>query len=91
MLGESRLKELHAFIETFSKEELIWVNGYLSGIVTNGNVHSEKSSSKPVVARKISLVYGTETGNSKRIATQLACVAKKQGIVVKLVSLDQYR
>jgi sulfite reductase (NADPH) flavoprotein alpha-component len=91
MLGESRLKELHAFIETFSKEELIWVNGYLSGIVTNGKVHSEKTITQTVSAKKISLVYGTETGNSKRAATHLATIAKKQGITVKLTSLDQYR
>jgi sulfite reductase (NADPH) flavoprotein alpha-component len=37
------------------------------------------------------LAYGTETGNSKRLATHLVSVAKKQGLHMKLVDLSQYR
>ena len=39
MLEESRLKQLHALIDSYSKEELIWINGYLSGIVANGKTN----------------------------------------------------
>ena len=48
---------------------------------------------KPVNAgpEKITIVYGTETGNSKRVAIDLTTKAKKNNFVVKLVSLDQYR
>lgn len=45
----------------------------------------EKSS------KKITIAYGTETGNSKKVATDLAAKAKKQNLIVKVVSLDQYR
>ena len=45
---------------------------------------------KPVV-NKITIAYGTETGNSKKLATDFAAKAKKNGINAKLVSLDQYR
>ena len=41
--------------------------------------------------KKITLVYGTETGNSKKLATELARVAKKKGIQVKLGDLSQYK
>ncbi len=47
-------------------------------------------STKPAVG-KITIAYGTETGNSKRLATDFAAMAKKKGINPKLVSLDQYR
>ena len=39
----------------------------------------------------MTIVYGTETGNSKRVATDLASKAKKNNLMVKLASLDQYR
>lgn len=95
MLGETGLKKLHELINGFSKEELIWINGYLSGIVANGNTNGAEHNNghvvKPVSTKKISLVFGTETGNSKRLATQLATVAKKKGISLKLTGLDQYR
>lgn len=86
MLQEDRLKQLHQLIDGFSKEELIWINGYLSGIVSNN-----QPAEKIVAAKKINLVFGTETGNAKRLSTQLATVAKRKGINVKLTALDQYR
>jgi sulfite reductase (NADPH) flavoprotein alpha-component len=95
MLGEARLKQLHDLIDSYSKEELIWINGYLSGIVangkTNGVAHANGNEVKTVSTKKISLAFGTETGNAKRLATHLAAVAKKKGVNAKLVGLDQYR
>jgi sulfite reductase (NADPH) flavoprotein alpha-component len=40
---------------------------------------------------KITIAYGTETGNSKKLATDFAARAKKKGIQAKLVGLEQYR
>ena len=95
MLGEAKLKQLHELIDGYSKEELIWINGYLSGIVangkTNGVAHTNGQEVKTVSTKKISLAFGTETGNAKRLATQLAAVAKKKGVNAKLIGLDQYR
>ncbi len=48
----SRLKEL---VHTCSKEELIWINGYINGLLYE--------TTTPV--SKVSILYGTETGNSK--------------------------
>lgn len=95
MIGDLRLKKLQEFFDSYSKEELIWVNGYLSGLVSNGKVNSNASVNgqdyKAVSTKKITLAFGTETGNSKKLATQLAAAAKKHGVVVKLTDLSQYR
>lgn len=90
MLAEPKLKILAEFISQFNKEELIWVNGYLSGLV------SEPLKATPTISngantKKITIAYGTETGNSKKLATDFASKAKKSGIQTKLVSLDQYK
>ncbi len=90
MLAEPKLKILAEFISQFNKEELIWVNGYLSGLV------SEPLKVTPAISngangKKITIAYGTETGNSKKLATDFASKAKKSGIQTKLVSLDQYK
>ena len=48
-----------------SKEELIWLNGYVTGILA----HPEKQEGQPIgktVTNKITIAYGTETGNSKK-------------------------
>lgn len=95
MIGDLRLKKLHEFFEGYSKEELIWVNGYLSGLVSNGKVNGTADANgqdhKAVSTKKITLAFGTETGNSKKLATQLAAAGKKHGVNVKLTDLSQYR
>lgn len=96
MLAEPKLKTLLDLLSHSTKEELIWMNGYISGLLTQAGVKQESAApgvpaaAKPSVG-KITIVYGTETGNSKKVATDFASKAKKMGITPKLASLDQYR
>ena len=91
MLNDVKLKVLEELIKNSNNEELIWMNGYLNGIVKN------KLSATPEVAvadsatKKITIVYGTETGNSKRLATDFAAKAKQNHVHAKVVGMDQYR
>ncbi len=89
MLPEFKLKIIRDLVATSNKEELIWINGYLAGIISN-EVISESAAAKPAVG-KLTIVYGTETGNSKKVATDFALKAKKHSINAKVISLDQYR
>lgn len=94
MLQESKLKTLLDFLSTLTPEETIWVSGYMSGMLSNGKVlprpQTTAAQAKPVT-NKITIAYGTETGNSKKLASEFASKAKKNGINAKVVSLDQYR
>jgi sulfite reductase (NADPH) flavoprotein alpha-component len=102
MLVEPKMKLLLELLNSSSREELIWMNGYLAGLLAQPQ-HAQHAAPataaapaaiaaevKPAV-QKITIAYGTETGNSKKVATDFASQAKKRGITAKLVSLDQYR
>lgn len=95
MLGELRLKQLNEFAVNLTHEELIWSQGYLAGVLASKGVTTSegRSISSPVVqgAKKISILYGTETGNSKNLAMKFAQKAKQSGVISKLTSLDQYK
>ncbi len=90
MLTAHKLKIIHDLIASSSKEDLIWLNGYLAGIIAHQENKDEDVGEKNS-SSKITIAYGTETGNSKRLALDFAAKAKKNGINAKLVSLDQYR
>ncbi len=94
MLAPGKKKIIEDLVAASSKEELIWINGYLAGLLSNNFQTSETAvapaASKPAVG-KITIAYGTETGNSKKLASDFAGKAKKNGINAKVVSLDQYR
>lgn len=92
MLAESKLKTLLDYLGTLTQEEKIWVNGYISGVLSNGASTQQitVADSKPAV-NKVTITYGTDTGNSKRLAVEFAAKAKKNGINAKVIGLDQYR
>ena len=93
MLGESKFKIFLDLINNSGKEELIWMNGYLNGVVQSQARQSAAPEPEPGAAtvNKITIVYGTETGNSKRLATDFAAKAKQRRIHAKVIGMDQYR
>jgi len=94
MLAELKLKNFLDLVNSATNDELIWMNGYLSGKLSNQSMQASTQAAAPVAApavNKITIAYGTETGNSKKLASEFASKAKKNGISAKVVSLDQYR
>lgn len=89
MLAETKWKTVQDLVANSTREEIIWINGYLSGVI-GSNATPAAAPSKPAVS-KITIAYGTETGNSKKLASVFAGEAKSKGITPRLVSLDQYR
>ncbi|MCT4141504.1 flavodoxin domain-containing protein [Elizabethkingia anophelis] len=94
MLSETKLKVLKEISIGFSRDEAIWASGYLAGLAGTSVAVADlppQLTTHTTAVKKITLVYGTETGNSKKLATELAGVAKKKGIQVKLGDLSQYK
>ena len=91
MLGENKLKILIDVIHTSSKDELIWMTGYMNGIVKGLESKAEPALPRTATPQKITILYGTETGNSKKIASDFARQAKGQNVMAKVISMDQYR
>jgi sulfite reductase (NADPH) flavoprotein alpha-component len=103
MLTTPKMTLMQELIAGSSREELIWLSGYLAGIVAQNapaaNLSAAAVLSAPAASAtpaagplpKITIAYGTETGNSKKLATDFAARAKKKGIQAKLVGLEQYR
>ena len=88
MLSEGRLRALNDFIEKTSKEELIWINGYIAGLISSSGL---KTSETTTSQKKFTILYGTDTGNSKNLALEFSAAAKKQGAKVKMVGMDTYK
>ncbi len=89
MLGEANHKIFSDLIKGSSKEELIWMNEYIAKLLPAQNTPSIAVANSDV--NKITIVYGTETGNSKRLATDFASRAKQKSIHAKVIGMDQYR
>lgn len=96
MLSENKLNVLKQISGDFSRDEAIWASGYLAGLaggtlLTAALPPTHTNTLIQSVVKKITLAYGTETGNSKKLATALAGIIKKKRIQVKLADLSQYK
>ena len=89
MITAPKLKLVQELISGSTKEELIWINGYLSGLMSNTD--GVGSSPSATAVDRLTLVYGSETGNSKKLALGFAARARQKGLRIKLTNLEQYR
>ena len=92
MLTAPKMKIIEDLVANATREELIWLNGYLNGFVSA----SPATQNRPVETvppgnKKATILFATETGNSKKLATSLSLQLKKTGCISKLVSLDLYK
>jgi sulfite reductase (NADPH) flavoprotein alpha-component len=97
MLAQDKLVVLKNLLQNATREEIIWTNGYLAGVLSVGeplkDLHiSQLKESQEIqsVSIKPTIVYGTETGNSKKLASQLQALLKKNKIQSKVVDAFQY-
>jgi sulfite reductase (NADPH) flavoprotein alpha-component len=92
MLSETKLALLHQILQNATAEEIIWTKGYLAGCLDK-NLNGLSNSNQPLlsgVSVKPLIIYGTETGNSKKVAIQLLSNFKKNKIQAKAIDVFQF-
>jgi sulfite reductase (NADPH) flavoprotein alpha-component len=91
MLDASKMKLVEALVAGSQTEELIWLNGYIAGLLEGKRGQQPEAAPAKSSVNRITIAFGTETGNSKKLASSFAAKAKKAGINAKIVDLNQYR
>lgn len=105
VLSAQQLERITSAVTDLSPVQLAWLGGYLSGLsMGKDNVipFPQRSTAvvttsviSPVVttvaATKTLILYGTQTGNGKKIAEQLSAGLKAQGGDVSLSNMKDYR
>jgi len=86
-LSAQQVDSLKQLATTMSAVELSWVSGYLAGISQGGAVNAPAD----VPAGKLTILYGSQTGNAKGVAGEVAAKATELGINVELVSMGNYK
>lgn len=88
-LPEDKVDLLARLTEGLDAPGLWWLSGYAAGL-------AGRPAARPVAAPEavtglqLSVVYGSQTGNSRRLAEQLARQAEGAGLSVRLLRADAY-
>lgn len=92
-----QIQQTKQLYTSLSAEQRHWLSGYLAGLnqsgaivddALSGTAHPEVSSVDKI---KLTIIYGTHTGNSKLLAEQALGVAKGGGIEANALSMQEYK
>ncbi|MBO2012452.1 assimilatory sulfite reductase (NADPH) flavoprotein subunit [Hymenobacter negativus] len=90
-LDEAHLQQLSAGL---SAHQLVWLSGYFYGQATGGGAAVAAVAPAPAMAaarvEKLTLLYGSHTGNGKKVAQQAAEAAKQRGLPAEVRDMNDY-
>jgi sulfite reductase (NADPH) flavoprotein alpha-component len=89
--GAEKLARLARDLEGLTAAQLYWVAAW-SAAQAGQAQRSGPVAAAPAgkVAERLSIVYGSQTGNAKRVAAQLASRSEAAGLPVRLLRADAY-
>lgn len=90
-LNDQQLAALSTLSFGLSREQLLWVSGYLQGLLASPGNSVQINANIPSAGKKLKILYGTHTGRSKTIAFQLAAKLSERKVESTIVALDEYK
>lgn len=90
-LTAEQTARLRRLVEALEPKQLAWVSGYLAGL---GEPANDEAPAAPVLdpARgRLTILYGSETGNAERVAEQAAAAATERGVPARVLDMADYK
>jgi sulfite reductase (NADPH) flavoprotein alpha-component len=89
-LTDERSALLGRLTEGLDSAGLWWLSGYAAGLAQKGTLPTLTAVPSAANTETLTIVYGSQTGNSKRLAERLAQQADANGVSVRLLRADAY-
>lgn len=92
VLNESQWTEINNAIAPLNRDQLTWMSGYLAGLA-NHQVAGQAITpvEAPAADKKLTILYGSQTGNAKGLAQEYKAKAESAGITVNLLNMADYK
>ncbi|MEM5505436.1 assimilatory sulfite reductase (NADPH) flavoprotein subunit [Shewanella frigidimarina] len=88
-LSQGQVDKLKQLTSELSSVQLAWVSGYLAASANQGQ-GSVETTAETSAAPTVTILYGSQTGNGRGVAKELAAKAQAQGYAVNLASMGEY-
>ena len=91
-LDANQLAQLQQITQGYSPLQLAWASGYLAAKSELSPVAGAvAAATAPAVSSTLTVLYASQTGNAKGVASQVAEAAKSAGITVVLKNVADYK
>ncbi|HHP5489802.1 TPA: assimilatory sulfite reductase (NADPH) flavoprotein subunit [Aeromonas veronii] len=90
-LSDEQQRQLGQVLSTLNTQQLTWVSGYLYGLSQSGHQNVAASAAVAAPSGSLTILYGSQTGNAKGVATAIKAQAEARGLPVTLASMADYK
>ncbi|MFQ1905697.1 assimilatory sulfite reductase (NADPH) flavoprotein subunit [Aeromonas veronii] len=90
-LSDEQQRQLGQVLSTLNTQQLTWVSGYLYGLSQTGQQSVAASAAVAAPSGSLTILYGSQTGNAKGVATAIKAQAEARGLPVTLASMADYK
>lgn len=91
-LSAQQVQDLQKLVSQLNPIQQAWVSGYLAAaaqLAAGGSTASVASA--PQQAAVLTILYASQTGNAKGVATKIKAAAEAQGVAVQLQDIASYK
>ncbi|MGU5685546.1 MULTISPECIES: assimilatory sulfite reductase (NADPH) flavoprotein subunit [unclassified Aeromonas] len=90
-LSDEQQRQLSQVLSTLNTQQLAWVSGYLYGLSQTGHQSVVASAAVAAPSGSLTILYGSQTGNAKGVASAIKAQAEARGLPVTLASMADYK
>ncbi|EKP0307587.1 assimilatory sulfite reductase (NADPH) flavoprotein subunit [Aeromonas veronii] len=90
-LSDEQQRQLGQVLSTLNTQQLAWVSGYLYGLSQTGQQSVATSAAVATPSGSLTILYGSQTGNAKGVASAIKAQAEARGLPVTLASMADYK
>ncbi|MEL3920385.1 assimilatory sulfite reductase (NADPH) flavoprotein subunit [Aeromonas enteropelogenes] len=90
-LSDEQQRQLSQALSTLNTQQLAWVSGYLYGLSQSGQQPVATSTAAVAPGGNLTILYGSQTGNAKGVASAIKAQAEARGLPVTFTSMADYK
>ncbi|MFQ2275267.1 assimilatory sulfite reductase (NADPH) flavoprotein subunit [Aeromonas hydrophila] len=90
-LSDEQQRQLSKALSTLNTQQLAWVSGYLYGLSQAGSQPAVTGAAATAPSGNLTILYGSQTGNAKGVASAIKAQAEARGLPVTLTSMADYK
>ncbi|KEQ24229.1 assimilatory sulfite reductase (NADPH) flavoprotein subunit [Paenibacillus tyrfis] len=89
--NQEQVELLNRLLPTLTEVQKIWLSGYLTALHKTEASAAAPAVNQPVLSKEVTVLFGSQTGNSQKLAKKLSEKLKEQGLQPTLSSMSDFK
>lgn len=92
-LSAEQAEQLNRLLQSLQGDQMTWLSGYLAGLSAGSRDAANTTPAQPEPAARpaLTILYGSQTGNSEELAQKAAERARNRGFAVRMADMGEFR